>query len=65
MNCSHPSQGRFARQETAQWGGEHPSAAEKTEAGEDHATTEHLVIVKTAETSQVMLVLHYRPSFPL
>lgn len=65
MNSSHPSQGRFARQETAQSGGEHLSAAETTQAGEDHATAEHLVIVKTAETSQLVLILHYRPSFPL
>lgn len=65
MNCSHPSQGRFARQETAQWGGEHLSAAETTQAGADHATAEHLAIVRTAETSQLVLILYYRASSPL
>ena len=65
MNCSHPSQGRFARQETARWGGEHLGAAETTQAGADHATAEHLAIVKTAETSQLVLILHYRAFFPL
>lgn len=65
MNCSHPSQERFARQETAQWGGEYRSAAETTQAGADHATAEHLAVIKTAETTESVLMLYYRASSPL
>lgn len=65
MNCSHLSQGRFGRHKTAQWGGVHLGATEITQAGADHATAEHLAIVKTAETSQLVLILHYIAFFPL
>lgn len=31
----------------------------QTQAGADRATAEHLAIVKTAETSQLVLILYY------
>lgn len=65
MKCSHLSQGEFARQEAGPWGGQHLGATETTQAGADHTTAEHLAIVKTAETSQLVLILHYRAYFPL
>lgn len=65
MKCSHLSEGEFARQEAGRWGGEHLGATETTWAGADLTTAEHLAIVKTAETSQFVLILHYRAYFPL
>lgn len=65
MKCSHLSQGEFARQEVGRWGGEHLDATETTRAGADHSTAEHLAIVKTAEASPLVLILHYRAYFPL
>jgi len=41
------------------------SAPETARGGADHATAEHLEIVKTAETSHLVLILYYRTSSPL